>query len=233
METAGPVRLSGAAETDACSCPTEMIRTLVAGGREARLGYAGAALMRLFIAVDLDDAVRTAAASLLDELRRRATRLAPRARVTWVAPERLHVTIRFIGEVDDTRVESVERALAPSLDLTPFEVRLAGTGVFPVSGPPRVIWVGSVDDGRLGTLHRAVSERLVHAGLPPEDRPFSPHLTLGRVREAAGLRGARLLEGLTDFEIGRVRVTHAVLVESRLSPRGPDYAIRLAMALGG
>ena len=181
--------------------------------------------MRLFVAVELGQALSERAAALSRELQRRAADLAPRAKITWIPAERLHLTIRFIGEVDDHRAAAIHDSLAPPLPIAPFEMTLAGAGAFPRRGAPRVLWAGVADGkDRLLALEGEVSARLAPLGLAEEARPYSPHLTLARVREAGGLRTVRLLEGLTAHPVGATRVDAITLFQSRLSPKGPTYA---------
>ena len=172
--------------------------------------------------MELDPAVVRAAADLGDALRERAQRLAPRARITWVAPERMHVTLAFLGELNEARTASLRAALTPPLTGTPFDMVVEGVGVFPASGPPRVIWAG-IGAGRerlIDTAHQ-VSGRLSALELPIEER-FHPHVTLARVRDPAGLRRQALLEAQAGA-MGTTRVRAITLFESRLSPKGPTY----------
>jgi 2'-5' RNA ligase len=180
--------------------------------------------VRLFVAAEIGDELAGRVATLSSELQRRAADLAPGAKVTWIPADRMHLTIRFIGEVDDDRVAAVREALAPPLAVAPFELTLVGAGSFPRSGTPRVLWVG-IDRGReqLQDIEHDVTRRLEGVGIAPEERPYSPHLTLARVREPAGLRSAALLEGLTDRAPGGVRVDAITLFQSKLSPKGPAY----------
>ncbi len=190
--------------------------------------------MRLFVALELNDEVRAAAARMVEELKHRSARLAPRARITWVVVERLHQTLQFIGEVEASRVETIEGALAGPFDVEPFDVRLAGAGVFPRSGRSRVIWAGITSgDDDLRRLARQVASRLASARIQPDDRPFHPHITLGRVRELAGLGTTALLEGLDATPLGTVAVAEVVLVESQPTNRGHDYVVRRRTRLGG
>lgn len=189
--------------------------------------------MRLFVAAEIGERLAGRAAELIRELEKRAADAAPRARLTWLAANRLHITIRFIGEVDDVRVAAIAAALEPPLDVEPFDLTLAGMGVFPRSGPPRVVWTG-IEQGRddLIAVERELSSRLSTLGIPAESRPYSPHLTLARVREAAALRSATLLEGLEDRSLGTTRIDAITLFQSRLSPKGPTYVPLLRTALG-
>jgi 2'-5' RNA ligase len=161
---------------------------------------------------------------LLTLLRRRAVELAPKSRVTWVSSDRLHVTVRFIGHVDEGQLEAIKEALLRPLTVGQFEVEVTGIGTFPRRGSPRVVWVG-VRAGRmeLQQIEGEVSGRLAQLGISREEHDYSPHITLARVREPAGLRTQQLLEGLIDQKWGNVVVEAATLFESRLSPKGPTY----------
>lgn len=181
--------------------------------------------MRLFTGIELDEAARTEAAAASHELRRRVEASAPRAKVTWVAAERLHLTVRFIGEVPAEMAERVINTLRAPLPLAPFVLTFDRPGAFPPKGPPRVMWIG-VADGRDAVIRAegAISDRLAALGIPREDRPYSPHLTLARVRDAAGLRAAKLFEGL-EPRLGQTRVDAITLFQSCLSPKGPTYVV--------
>ena len=180
--------------------------------------------MRLFVAVEVAPDVVAAVVELIDRLQQRAKKLAPEARLTWVTTERIHVTVRFIGHVENDEVDAIREALALPLAVPPFDVTIAGAGTFPAKGPPRVVWAG-LRNGRdgLGAIEKEVSARLARLGLEPEDRPYNPHLTLARVREAAGLKSAALLDGISETTLGISRVRAITLFESRLSPKGPTY----------
>jgi 2'-5' RNA ligase len=187
--------------------------------------------LRLFTAIELGEEVCSRAAALVDTLRRRAAASAPHAKVTWVAPERMHLTLRFIGEVDDRKAESIVAALRSPVALDPFDVRWDGLGSFPPRGAPRVLWVGVARGAAALTgAEKAVSERLASLGIPPENRPYSPHLTLARVREPAGLKAAALFDGL-DGALGETQVNAITLFRSHLSPKGPTYVAMEKTAL--
>ncbi len=180
--------------------------------------------MRLFVAVEIEPTLATAAGALIKTLRIRAQHLAPHARISWVPEDRLHLTVRFIGHAGEAAATAIQRALDPPLALAPFSLSLAGPGAFPLSGRPKVVWVGIADGGaRLEELEREVTGRLAKAGVPVEDRPYRPHLTLARVREAAGLRPSRLFEGVEATSLGTTRVEAITLFESRLASHGPEY----------
>ena len=178
----------------------------------------------MFVAAEIGEALAARAAELSRELQARATDAAQRAKVTWIPAERLHLTVRFIGEVDDGRAPAIRDALELPLGIGAFDLTLAGAGAFPKGGSPRVLWVG-VTTGREELLRaeQEVSSRLAALGFPPEERAYSPHLTLARVREPAGLQTTRLLDGLRDKSLGTVRIGAITLFHSKLSPKGPTY----------
>ncbi len=189
--------------------------------------------MRLFVAVEIDQAVLGEAAATLAELRQRTARLAPRARVTWSSPDRLHLTLVFIGERDGSSTEAVMTALRPPIGLEAFDAEVAGLGAFPARGAPRVIWAGiAAGADRMVELQARVAACLAAAGVPPEARVYRPHLTLARVRDPAGLGVQALLEGVDRTRLGRTRVQEITLFESRLSPKGPTYLVLHRAALG-
>lgn len=189
--------------------------------------------MRLFVAVEIGETLARGAAKLAEELKQRATAAASRAKVTWIPADRMHLTIRFIGEVDDGKAFMVRGALEKPLAVAPFTLTLCGAGTFPTTGTPRVVWLG-VTDGRepLVRVEREITARLTPLGIRAEERAYSPHLTLARVRDPAGLRSTRLLDGLTDRQIGTTYIETITLFHSKLSPKGPTYTPLLHTALG-
>ena len=126
--------------------------------------------------------------------------------------------------VAENSVPAISHALTKVIDRQPFDLTVAGVGAFPEAGAPRVLWAGITDGvDELVKVEVEVSSRLQQVGIPPDDRIFSPHLTLGRVRDAAGLRRSVLLAGLDELALGTSRVEAITLFESRLSPKGPTY----------
>ena len=147
--------------------------------------------MRLFVAVRVNDSVLNTAAAAAREIQQR---LGSRVAARWVSEGNMHLTVRFIGEVEDVRVDSVLAALQPPLPIARFDAALGPCGVFPRTGPPRVIWLG-LSEGvtSLQAMHDEFDRRLLPCGLDPEDRPFSGHLTLARLKDSQ--RSPRLFGG--------------------------------------
>lgn len=176
------------------------------------------------MAVHPGAAVVAAAQQVVERLRERVASQAPAARITWIPPELMHLTVRFIGQTSPAQAESVAAALGAPLPAPPFALEAAGIGAFSDRGVPRVVWGGLLRGAaELRRVERLVSERLAAIGIPPDDREFTPHLTLGRVRDGAGLRTSALLAGLGEVPLGTGTVDAITLFESRLSPHGPTY----------
>ena len=172
--------------------------------------------MRVFLAVELSAEARENAASLISRLP------VGNAKVRWVAPEKLHVTVRFLGEVPDVEVPEISRGLAEEIDgVESFFIQLEGIGSFPPRGAARVIWIGiTAGLENLTEVSERANRALAGSGFPPENRAFSPHVTVGRVR--GGRVTSRDLEG-ADFPRTVVPVDGLTLFMSELSPRGPRY----------
>jgi len=132
-----------------------------------------------------------------------------------------------------TRLPAIQRSLQPPLTARPFEIGLRGLGAFPDRGRPRVIWAG-LDRGRddLTALAGELTARLGSTGVPVDDRPHQPHLTLARVRDAGGLRTSTLFAGLEQVALGTMEVRAITLFESRLSPAGAIYQPLVKSHLG-
>jgi 2'-5' RNA ligase len=175
---------------------------------------------RSFLALTLPREALRAAETVLAELRGRLGA----GPVKWVAPENLHITLRFLGDLDARELERV-RDLTHSLDgtFTPLPTTWRELGTFPSPRRPHVIWLGLADEaGELRSLAAEVNERLLRAGFGRADKPFAAHVTLGRVREGRRVDWAAASERLTSppaaFSIQTI-----VLFKSRLTPAGAEY----------
>lgn len=153
--------------------------------------------------------------------------------VAWIARDNVHLTLKFLGNVETARLDDVERALAVAASgQSWFELTVHGLGAFPSRTRPRVLWAGVAAGGtELTALAARVDEALAALGFPRETRPFAAHATLGRVREPRAQPG--LAGGLDHHEaFGRQPVTRISLVRSELSPRGARYTELAALPLG-
>lgn len=177
--------------------------------------------MRLFVAVNFPDAVRERAWRACATLREAGFP------VKWVGEDRLHLTLKFLGEVDRGRLPELREALArATAGVAPLELRLGGVGAFPSLRSPRVLWLGVEGPPALGALRDGVEDTMGELGFDRETRDFHPHVTLGRARRGAGRRA---FEGLEEVA-GRVELDAACraesveLMESVLRRRGAVYS---------
>lgn len=175
--------------------------------------------LRLFVALELPGDVRRALAALVERL------ASTGADVKWVEEENFHLTLKFLGEVEPVRLAPLGEALSrAAAQMAPFRFTAAGTGAFPSARRPRVIWVG-VEEGKeeLRDLAGRMDRALADLGFPPEERPFSAHLTLGRVRSPKGMEELVRALGAATFEGREVAVREVVLFQSVLGRAGPVY----------
>jgi 2'-5' RNA ligase len=181
--------------------------------------------LRAFFAVDLPPETRAAVGNALDVLRAEGP-----ADVRWLAPENQHLTLKFLGEIPEDRVERlVARAQAKLAAAEPFEVELAGFGAFPNAREARVLWLGVARGaGELAKLARKLDAAARVVGAERERRPFAAHLTLGRLREPRRVE----LERIAAPEVTGFTVDEVVLYESRLSPGGSRYVPLAHLPLG-
>ena len=150
------------------------------------------------------------------------------ADVRWVRAEAMHLTLQFLGEVRENELPAIERGLAEALrEQAPVEIECRGLGVFPNQKRPRVVWVGLHGAGLARVAERAETV-LSPLGFPPEEREFTPHITLGRIRSTRGWEQLqRVLKVSADRSLGSSRIDHATLYRSELRP---DHAVYTALA---
>jgi len=187
--------------------------------------------MRLFVAIELDDRARAAIAERQQHVQQAVGVGRDR---TWISPERMHLTLAFLGDVKEPHSSEVIRVTASPLDAAPFTLGFGGVGAFPPRGAPRVIWIGTTTGSAEAiAVQRIVAERLRGVGVAVESRRFHPHITLARWRGARPADRTRIGAIDEGGEVARVHVDHVTLFESRLSPRGPTYTAVSRATLSG
>jgi 2'-5' RNA ligase len=186
--------------------------------------------MRLFIGIDLDPDLRTRIERFIEGVQGFATN------ARWMRAESLHVTLKFIGERPQEHVEALTQRLR-RVESGSFELRFTGYGFFPTVKAPRVFWIGIQADAHLAELAANIDAATSELGIPREDRPYSPHLTLAR---AGGRSGApnwrkgdapnaafsvleKRLAAMGELDLGRMTAREFILYQSELSPRGSQY----------
>ena len=183
------------------------------------------AVARVFVAVDVGDAVRREVSRVVTTLSSQLEAVKKPPKVTWVKPAALHVTIRFIGEVEQADVERLQTVLAPPIPVAPFTLDWRGIGTFPSKKNPRALWLGVIDGAaQLAEVESEVSRRLASERWTEiEDRAFLPHLTIGRVKMAGeGIDWPKLLQGAEVKRTSSI-VDRVTLYRSQLSQYGPNY----------
>jgi 2'-5' RNA ligase len=196
-------------------------------------------MIRTFVAVELGDDLRRSLIALQERLKRDLRS----GRVEWTRPEALHVTLKFLGDIEEAQVAPIHEALTAAFTgQARFTVEVDGIGTFPTARDPRIIWAGLKASGPehpLLSLSSAVERALLPLGFPAEDRPFHPHVTLGRVKDG-GRAVAEALRSSGGYattsgtgRIGSLTVEQVALMRSELRPTGSVYTRLRAVSLTG
>jgi 2'-5' RNA ligase len=188
-------------------------------------------VIRAFIAINLSEEVHHGLEQVLQDLKSRL----PDGAVRWVPAKNIHLTIKFLGDVSVASLEMLKTMLrAEAARHQQFEFSVGGIGAFPSPRRPRVIWVGVEAPSELSGLQRGVETEMARLGYAPEERPFSPHLTIGRVTRNADPNELHQLSGVLEaYKVGFLGVTRVQaihLFQSDLQPSGAIYT-RLYSAL--
>jgi 2'-5' RNA ligase len=189
------------------------------------------ATIRTFLAINLSVPTIRAVTEAQTSLRQA---IGKSLRVAWVAPANLHLTLKFLGDVDPEVPEAVGDVLQRGLTARqPFEVKAAGAGAFPDEHRPRVLWVGLADEsGALKALQADVEKWMEDLGFAREARPFAPHLTLGRVKDGHA-SVSEALQPYRDTTFGTSIIREVTLYESRLRAKGAEYVVLRRAVIGG
>jgi 2'-5' RNA ligase len=180
-----------------------------------------ASLLRLFYAVELSPEIRARAAEHIARLREKL----PGVRASWERAEKLHITLKFLGDVAGTRTPALSLAAASAAaGIAPFKLSIADAGAFPPHASPRVLWLGVNDSNdHLARLQQALETECAAAGFKREERPFHPHLTIARPRQPTGTRALADLHRELGFAAMDLTVNEIVLMRSELGPDGSRY----------
>jgi len=187
-------------------------------------------LIRSFLAIELPEPILRRIGEVQGGLR------SSHAEVRWTNPEKIHLTLKFFGNIKESRVDPIfESIRKPIWTTLPFSLKVRGVGAFPHLKNPRVIWMGLADGKEmLISLQKQIEDRLERIGFEPEDRPFQPHLTLGRMKSSRGKEElVKRMEKYREEEFGVFQVERVVLFKSDLRPSGPIYTLLRALGLGG
>ena len=186
-------------------------------------------MVRSFLAIEVPRAILNKIGEVQGDLK------SSHADVRWVSPDKVHLTLKFFGNIEEARIEPICEAMkGPAHDAHVFSLRVKGMGVFPHWKNPRVIWMGLIDEaGILIPLQRELETALGKMGFEPEGRAFRPHLTLGRVNSSRGKEGLiQRMEEYREEEFGAFSVEGMTLFKSDLKPAGPIYTRLREVRLG-
>lgn len=174
-------------------------------------------MLRAFIAIEIPPALHERIAAESAALQKDLAQA-----VRWVRPQNIHLTLKFLGDTSPASLENLAHALGGvAARQMPFQIEVGGFGLFPNSKRPRILWIGIQSPPDLEQLQRAIESTCARLGYPLEGKPFSPHLTIGRLREEAALGPA--LQEIRIGQIGSLRVENLTLFRSDLHPQGPIY----------
>lgn len=178
---------------------------------------------RIFVAIDISQVVREEAIAFAEELRQEFQNL----RVGWEKPEKLHLTLKFLGDIDEEQLESLSRAVAETANqISKFNLRISGTGAFPSPRNARILWLGIKDENdNLLKVNDVLESECEKRGFAKEKRNFKAHLTIARLREPH--KSKELVEKhlQNNFEAGEFSVSEIVIYESRLQKSGSIYSV--------
>lgn len=197
------------------------------GGSQSQTKFQSSNSIRTFICIEVPNSLKERIDKLQQTLRQHD------AKISWVKPSNIHLTLRFLGDVEALCLPAVGAAVErAALRSRPFEIEVGTTGCFPSVKRPRVFWVGlpAVPDA-LRDLHALIEKELAHEGFPPDDRRFSPHLTIARVRSPQN--ASRVAEDLiaTGFEREIFRATEVIVMRSELKSSGSIYTTQAIIEL--
>lgn len=176
-------------------------------------------LLRCFIAIEIPETIKKSVADIIDNLKKSGPD------VKWAPQENIHITLQFLGETEEALIPDIKSALYKILaPYSSFYIKIAGVGCFPPGKRPRVIWVGIEGFRSLTNLYEDVSNEMMKFGHQKEERGFTPHVTIGRVKSNRNM-GA-LLRRLGEFKVADFsgfEVQNITLMKSELKPSGPKY----------
>lgn len=176
--------------------------------------------IRSFLAIEIPEMLHPPMEELQKKLK------VTRADVKWVAPQNMHFTLKFFGEISSEKIAQASQIIEPIVaHCQPFSISISGLGCFPSPYRPRVIWLGiNTGNREMALLQKKIEEKLLAVGFPAEERAFTPHLTMGRIRSGRNLSDLQpLLAANQNWQVGTFEVREIVLFKSDLKPTGAIY----------
>ncbi len=169
---------------------------------------------RIFIAIELPEEIKQ---NLIDVQKNFQD-----LKAKWIKPEHMHLTMVFLGDVEEQRILRIEKICQKAVqELEPFEIEFIGLGGFPNSRRPHILWVGIENSEKLIKLQSGLASRLKNLGFKTENRKFTPHLTLARLKRRTNLKTA--IEKFSKTNFGKMKVSQIHIFKSELGPEGPRH----------
>ena len=185
----------------------------------------------MFCAIELSQTARRLVLAHIARLKERV----PHAKASWARDANLHLTLKFLGEIPRPSVADFSKAVSLAVtQVQPFSIRFEQTGIFPTHGQPRVLWIGINDQStKLAELHARLEEESAQVGFAKETRPFHPHLTIARLRQADSARALATAHKQMEFDPLEIAVAELLVIRSELSSEGSKYKVVSRHALFG
>lgn len=184
--------------------------------------------LRTFIAIELPDEIQKKLGDFSNSLKN------PQDKISWVSPKNIHLTLKFLGNVPVGDIDSIQNVISDTAKLyTSFEASIKGTGIFPSERSPRVLWIGT-DKGKedIKIIYTDMENRLASIGIPKEERGFTAHLTIGRIKYIKDTKEfAQNISKHKEDLFGNFTVDSISLVKSILTPKGSVYETLYKAAL--
>ena len=180
--------------------------------------------MRCFIAIDLPQKIKNVLGAVINASKRHSKS------IRWIAPDNIHLTLKFLGEIEESLIPVIKERLSASCSPhKTFTINITGAGAFPNFRSPNVLWFGIEDSEELKRLYNNIEDAISLLGFKKEGRKFSPHLTIGRVKDKNGIESAlKEFAAFKDRRFGSIEISEVVLMQSILKPSGAEYS-RLAI----
>lgn len=186
-------------------------------------------MVRSFLAFELPDAILKRIGEVQKDLK------SFRADVRWVGSQNIHLTLKFFGNIEESKINLIGQAIEElARSTSPIRITVRGMGAFPGMKNPRVIWIGLHEEEKaLALFQKRLEGEFQKIGFQPEDRPFHPHLTLGRMRSNRGKDDlAKAMEKYQEEEFGNFQAERVILFKSELTPTGPIYTVLREVKMG-
>jgi 2'-5' RNA ligase len=185
--------------------------------------------LRCFIAVEVPGPMRRSIGEMIENLRKSGSD------VKWLPPDNVHMTLKFLGSTEESLLEALRESLFKKLSpYSPFYIRISGVGCFPDERRPKVVWVGAHESGQVRDVQRDIEAEMVKFGFPSEERTFSPHLTIGRVKSRKKMDDLlKMLDEYRQVSFGDIEVRGVTLMKSELNPAGAKYFPLAEIPFGG